>query len=120
MSGTFVKSGTFVNAKDITNETFALVLRRIGDKNVLPHVHTMLAFLSSFASDKYMSDLIEDAPWAELVAFLNALIESESQIQRQSQSQTPKIDVLLASDVFPAEGEKMDELPLPEDYLVRG
>ncbi|KAG9185021.1 hypothetical protein G6011_00012 [Alternaria panax] len=118
----FVKSGTFLNAKVITNETFALILRRIGDKNVLPHVHTMLAFLSSLASDKYMSDLIEDAPWEELVAFLNALIESENQnqIQGRSQSQTSKIDALLASDVFPAEGERKDELPLPEDYLVRG
>jgi hypothetical protein len=118
----FVKSGTFVNAKNITNETFALVLRRIGDKNVLPHVHTMLAFLSSLASDKYMSNLIEDAPWKELIAFLNALIKSENQnqIQGRSQSQTSKIDALLASDVFPAEGERKDELPLPEDYLVRG
>ena len=58
----FVKSGTFVNAKDITNKTFALVLCRISEKNVLPYVHTMLAFLSSFASNKYMSNLIEDAP----------------------------------------------------------
>jgi hypothetical protein len=116
----FVKSGTLVNAKSITNETFALVLRRIGDKNVLPHVHIMLAFLSSFASSKYVSDLIEDAPWAELVAFLNTLVKTENQIQSQSQAQTPNVDALLASDVFPQEGERGDELPLPEDYLVRG
>jgi hypothetical protein len=116
----FVVRGTFCNAKSITNETFALVLRRIGDKNVLPHVHVMLAFLSSFASGKYVSDLITDAPWAELVAFLNTLVKTENQIQSQSQSQTSNIDALLASDVFPVKGERVDELPLPEDYLVRG
>ncbi|KAI4675688.1 uncharacterized protein J4E88_007722 [Alternaria novae-zelandiae] len=111
---------TFINAKSITRETFALVLRRIGDKNVLPHVHIMLAFLSSFASSTYVSDLIEDAPWAELVAFLNTLVKTENQIQSHSQSHTPNIDTILASGVFPGEGERGDELPLPEDYLVRG
>jgi len=111
---------TFINAKSITRETFALVLRRIGDKNVLPHVHIMLAFLSSFASSTYVSDLIEDAPWAELVAFLNTLVKTENQIQSHSQSPTPNIDTILASGVFPGEGERGDELPLPEDYLVRG
>jgi hypothetical protein len=112
--------GLFRNAQIMTNETFALVLRRIGDKNVLPHVHVMLAFLSSFASSQYVSDLIADAPWAELVAFLNTLVKTENQIQSQSQSQTSNMDALLASDVFPGEGERADELPLPEDYLVRG
>jgi hypothetical protein len=116
----FTASVTLLNAKSITNETFALVLRRIGDKNVLPHVHIMLAFLSSFASGKYVSTLIADAPWAELVAFLNTLVKTEIQIQSQSQNQTPNINELLASDVFPGDGEREDELPLPEDYLVRG
>jgi hypothetical protein len=120
--------GLFRNAQIMTNETFALVLRRIGDKNVLPHVHVMLAFISSFASSQYVSDLvadapydlIADAPWAELVAFLNTLVKTENQIQSQSQTQRPNIDALLASGVFPGEGERCDELPLPEDYLVRG
>ncbi|KAG9189254.1 hypothetical protein G6011_06122 [Alternaria panax] len=116
----FVESDTLINAKSMTNETFALVLRRIGDKNVLPHVHIMLAFLSSFASSEYVSDLIKDTPWAELVSFLNTLVKTENQIQSQSQTQKPNIDVLLASGVFPGEGERGDELPLPEDYLVRG
>jgi hypothetical protein len=111
---------TFINAKLITNETFALVLRRIGDKNVLPHVHIMLAFLDSFASSIYVSDLLADTPWAELVAFLNTLVKTENQIQTQSNNQTQNIDTVLTSDMFPGEGEREDELPLPEDYLVRG
>jgi hypothetical protein len=128
----WAKKGTIPDAKHITNKTFALILRRINDKNVLPHIHVMLVFFSSLASSKHtaeptsqlmsllISQLIDDAPWAELVAFLNALVKTESQIQSQSQSETHNIDAVLASDVFPAGGKRSDELPLPEDYLVRG
>jgi hypothetical protein len=107
----------FERAKKLTFDTFALALRRIRDKNVLPHVHIMLSFLSTLASNKYVSHLLADTPWAELIAFLNTLIKAESQIQSQIQSQ---IDSLFTSPVFPNEGERSDELPLPEDYLVRG
>jgi hypothetical protein len=116
----FAEQRTFTNAKRITNDTFALVLRRIGDKNVLPHVHVMLSFLSSFASSTYVSNLLDDAPWSELAAFLNTLVKTETQVQSQSPNQTENIDTLLAADVFPGERERGDELPLPEDYLMRG
>ncbi|KAH9866590.1 hypothetical protein J1614_008282 [Plenodomus biglobosus] len=114
------KQATFINAKAITNETFALVLRRIGDKNVLPHVHIMLSYLTTFASNKYVSYLLNDTPWAELVAFLNTLVKTENQLQTQNQALAANIDTLLAADVFPEVGERTDELPLPEDYLIRG
>ncbi|RAR15499.1 telomerase-binding protein est1a protein [Stemphylium lycopersici] len=126
----WAKVGMIPHAILITYETFALVLGRIGDENVLPHVHVMLAFLWSIVSgklisgklisEKPISDLIEDAPWTELVAFLNALVKTENQIQSQTQSQIPNIHTLLAQGLFPAEGERIHELPLPEDYLVRG
>ena len=114
------KENTFKNAKRLSNDTFKLVLRRIGDKNVLPHVHIMLAFLASIDSNRYAQALLKDMPWAELVTFLNALVKTKNQIQSQTQSQTPNIDTLITSGVFPAEGEREDELPLPEDYLMRG
>ena len=114
----------FSHAKRLTNDTFALVLRRIGDKNVLPHVHIMLAFLTIFASDPYVSHLLADTPWAELVAFLNTLVKTESQTQTQNQpqnvNQPQNIDTLFSTTVFPNDSERSDELPLPEDYLVRG
>ncbi|KAH7076133.1 hypothetical protein FB567DRAFT_608774 [Paraphoma chrysanthemicola] len=114
----------FAHAKLLTNDTFALILRRIGDKNVLPHVHIMLSFLTTFAASSYVSHLLADTPWTELVAFLNTLIKTESQIQNQSQSQNvaqpQNIDTLFSTPVFPNDGERSDELPLPEDYLVRG
>ncbi|RAR03029.1 telomerase-binding protein est1a protein [Stemphylium lycopersici] len=125
------ESCVFKNAQAITNETFTLALRRIGDKNVLSHVHVMLVFISRLASSTYVSDpvedvtwavsdLINDIPWAELIAFLNTLVKTEKHIQSQSQNQTQNIDTLLAANVFPGEGERSDELPLPEDYLIRG
>jgi hypothetical protein len=114
----------FSHAKRLTNDTFALVLRRIGDKNVLPHVHIMLSFLTTFAADPYVCHLLVDTPWAELVAFLNTLVKTENQIQNQSQAQNvnspQNIDTLFSTSVFPNDGERSDELPLPEDYLVRG
>ncbi|KAL6702657.1 hypothetical protein ACN47E_001242 [Coniothyrium glycines] len=113
---------TFVNAKLITNDTFTLVLRRIGDKNVLPHVHVMLAFLDAFSANTYVSRLLVDTPWAELISFLNTLIKTQNhyQIQTPTPDQTQNIDDLLSADVFPNAGERTDELPLPEDYLIRG
>ncbi|KAF1834907.1 hypothetical protein BDW02DRAFT_316532 [Decorospora gaudefroyi] len=108
------------NARDMTKETFAIVLRRIGDKNVLPHVHIMLSFVNALAPYTYAPILLQGMPWAELVAFLNTLVKTENQLATPSNSQPHNIDTLLAANVFPAEGERSDELPLPEDYLVRG
>ncbi|KAE8867502.1 hypothetical protein PTNB29_01413 [Pyrenophora teres f. teres] len=49
------------NARLLTYETSALVFRRLGDENVLPYVHVMLAFLFNVASSKHVSSLIADA-----------------------------------------------------------
>jgi hypothetical protein len=84
----------------------------------------MLSFLTTFAACSYVSHLLADTPWTELVAFLNTLLKTESQIQTQSQAQNvtqpQNINALFATPVFPNDGERSDELPLPEDYLVRG
>ena len=107
----------FAKARLLTNNTFALALRRIGDKNVLPHVHVMLSFLTTLASVPYVSHLVNDTPWAELVSFLNTLIKTENQ-----KNNNVGIASLLSQSVFPGDQEtkERDELPLPEDYLVRG
>ncbi|KAI1597756.1 hypothetical protein PtrCC142_008674 [Pyrenophora tritici-repentis] len=106
------------NAKLLTNETSALVFRRRGE-NVLPHVHVMLAFLFNVASSKHISSLIADAPWTELVAFLNALIKTTIRLS-QSKNEKQDINTLLATDLFSREGKRDDKLPLPEDYHIRG
>jgi hypothetical protein len=97
---------TFSRSYLLTMSTLSLVLRRIGDNNVHPHVHVLLSFLSSFASIPYVADLIDEAPWSEAVPFLNALLKSERSKQ------------LMPGPVFPT--DLSDHLPLPEDYLIRG
>ncbi|KAF9691745.1 hypothetical protein EKO04_010308 [Ascochyta lentis] len=108
----------FCEAVRLTNKTLSLVLRRIGDKNVLPHVHVLISFLATLASIEYVADVIDQAPWVDLVPFLNTLLKSEIQ-----QDQSHGLVTLLAKPVFPVGVEKTgdrDELPLPEDYLIRG
>ncbi|KNG49745.1 hypothetical protein TW65_03488 [Stemphylium lycopersici] len=107
------------NARCLTNETSTLVFSRLGDEDVLPYVHVMLAFFFNFASRKHVSFLIADAPWAKLVALLNTLIKTKTP-DSQSENKKQDIDTLLVIDVFPREGERDDELPLPEDYYIRG
>jgi hypothetical protein len=114
------KQRTFQNAKALSNDTFALVLRRIGDKNVLPHVHIMLSFIAAFAANSYVCDILVDIPWAELAAFLNTLIKAENQIHSQTPTHAHDINTSISTGLFPADGERGDELPLPEDYLIRG
>lgn len=107
----------FARATRLTNDTFTLVLRRVGDKNVLPHVHIMLSFLSTFASVKCVAHFIDNSPWTEISAFLNTLIKTEKQ-------QPPGVDInaSICQPVFPSDSyaQTQDELPLPEDYLIRG
>ncbi|EOA83075.1 uncharacterized protein SETTUDRAFT_94405 [Exserohilum turcica Et28A] len=104
----------FKNARLLFNDTFALALRRVGDKNVLSHVNTKLAFIVSLISNRYISICFDDIPWTEVIAFLNTLLETETQIHQPSPTN------LLAENLFPAGDERPDELPLPEDYLSRG
>ncbi|KAL2355908.1 hypothetical protein BJ546DRAFT_948569 [Cryomyces antarcticus] len=88
--------------------TLTVALRRLGDRNVLPHIHVFLIFLSSLTKVDYAMDLLQRSlPWRELVFFLNTLARSE-QVDSRLES---------ASFLLPEEGASK---PLPEDYLVRG
>jgi hypothetical protein len=114
---TFVSTPTFSKAATLANDTFALVLRRIGDQNVLPHVHVMLSFLTTIASMPYVAHTIDQSPWNELVSFLNTLIKIETR-----KSQIQDVNTLLTTSLFPNNGnvKERDEYPLPEDYQMRG
>ncbi|OCK77900.1 hypothetical protein K432DRAFT_406929 [Lepidopterella palustris CBS 459.81] len=98
---------TFSSACRLTFLTLTLVLKRVGDKNVLPHVHVLLAFLSSLTAIPYVSFLANGAPWEEIVVFLNTLSKSE------------RLEPLTTNNIFPTQDQD-DNRPLPEDYLIRG
>jgi len=61
-------------ASHLTFTTLAVLLQRIGDKNVLPFVHVSLAFLWSLAYVPSQYAYVEgDVPWSRLAGFLNTL-----------------------------------------------
>lgn len=105
------------NALNFAVANSTLVLRRRGDKNVLPFVHILLAFTLALTktsaadpqaeSTRVVTRILQMLPRKELCEFLNTLITSGP------------VDPLYESDSFirPQEGE---QIPLPEDYLIRG
>ncbi|KAF2007844.1 hypothetical protein P154DRAFT_614286 [Amniculicola lignicola CBS 123094] len=95
---------TFSRAYLLAMSTLSLVLRHIGDKNVLPYLHVLLSFFASFASIKYIAHLIDHAPWSEIIPFLNTLLKTDRPEH--------------ISDIFPTNSDEHTQ-PLPEDYLIR-
>jgi hypothetical protein len=94
----------FAQAYHLAMATLGRTLERFKDVNILPHVHVVLAFLSSIASIPYYNNvLLRFVPWDKICAFLNALLESTKQEQVISET------IFLDKD-----------RPLPEDFLMRG
>ncbi|KAF3482378.1 uncharacterized protein GIQ15_05137 [Arthroderma uncinatum] len=95
----------------LSMHTLSLLLRQIGDKNVLPAVHVSLAFLYTLSLTPEAMHVFEPLiPFRDLVIFLNTLNR-----QRVSESK-------LASDDFPLP-ECRDlgvTYHLPEDFDLRG
>lgn len=76
-------------------------LRHINDPNVLPHLHTWLAFI---VYHKPMTSLVKNEfPWESLVAMLNLLVKSVG----DENFERFKFPVPIGG-------------PLPEDYILRG
>ena len=105
-------------AHGLTVAVTTLVLRRQGDKNVIPYVHIWLAFLMSLvkigSADESIrtsyvaNELRRCVPRQELCSFLNEWTKSEAVSDRRYES-----------DAF-IQPEKGESIPVPEDYLIRG
>lgn len=107
---------TFNHALDMTVFTLKLVLQRSSDRNVLPHVQILLAFLlvladiESFSLSvqrEYVDDILDRMPWEDFASFANTLADSE------------EFGFRYETDSF-LQPEARDVGPLPEDYLLRG
>jgi hypothetical protein len=97
-----------VHTSYLTFSTLALALQRIGDKNVLSHVHISLAFLSCVSLVPEVMKFVESyVPWALLVAFLNTLGKPGVKYAR------------LEADTFPLPEDGLGAY-LPEDFAMRG
>ena len=90
-----------------------LVLERIDDNNVLPHVHTYMAFLFHLSKSIPAMRLIEqDFPFQSLATLLNSLTKAESEGFISQADSTIHFETLE----FP----KRQGRPLPEDWTLRG
>ncbi|KAI9696416.1 MAG: hypothetical protein M1836_005694 [Candelina mexicana] len=105
---TFISSVAFAGIKRLTFATLDLAAQRIGDPNVLPHVHVSFIFIFHLQFYHGALKLIEnDVPWAPLVTLLNTLLKSYEAHERMQSSKFP-------------EPEKGIGRPLPEDFSLRG
>ncbi len=97
-----------VHASHLAFGTLALALQRIGDKNVLPHVHISLVFLLCVSLIPEVMRYLEPyVPWAALVGFLNTLGKPGVKYAR------------VEADQFPVTAKDAGAY-LPEDFAMRG
>lgn len=97
----------------LLSNTLALVLSRENDFNVLPHVHTILAFLWSIYNltvgpAALIAKVLSSIPWGKIVDFLNTFIRAEPIEDRV-------VDAGRRGSFLQGAPK-----PLPEDYLLRG
>ncbi|KAG9228850.1 hypothetical protein BJ875DRAFT_525122 [Amylocarpus encephaloides] len=98
---------TFKYAQSLSNATTEIVLKRVGDPNVLPFIHVTLVFMLFIARHPSTIKLLEaEFPWKSLAIMLNTILGSY---------QTPS---RIEDSVFP-QLEKDDPHPFPEDFAIR-
>ncbi|KAJ9268376.1 hypothetical protein DTO212C5_5528 [Paecilomyces variotii] len=96
------------HASYLSFSTLAVILQRLGDKNVLPSVHVSLAFLWCFAlNPRAMLHIQQYVPWVRIASFLNTLIRSDIDMERVEHEEFPHPEPGIAAQ-------------LPEDFLIRG
>lgn len=101
-------TGKMADEWRLTLDTFHLVLKRIGDSNVLPLIHVMLVFFWRLSlQPEGLAYLHHVLSFDLLSAYLNGLEELTESNPQLSYLQFPT----------PPQGE---EQPLPEDFLLRG
>ncbi|KFA80810.1 hypothetical protein S40288_04761 [Stachybotrys chartarum IBT 40288] len=99
---------TFQRALSFFKQTYEIVIRRWGDTNTLPYIHTTLVFIYYMAAlPTAMMHLENDFPWKLTEVMLNLLIKS---------SKFRPTDELN----FPRQLEDEPPRPLPEDFAMRG
>lgn len=94
-------------SKRLAYDILKIALDRIGDTNILPHVHIWLVFMVHIKASEPATRLLENEfPWESLATMLNFLVESFDGERFEGES-------------FPVP-EKGVGRPLPEDYTLRG
>ncbi|KAH7120088.1 hypothetical protein B0J13DRAFT_649418 [Dactylonectria estremocensis] len=100
-------SKSFTQALDFAAKTYDIVLRRWGDTNTLPFIHTILVFILKMTQyPTGISYLEKSFPWKLTMAMLNYHLDS--------------CDFKPSMDNFPSPEKGERPRPLPEDYAMRG
>ncbi|KAL7925808.1 hypothetical protein ACQKWADRAFT_201439 [Trichoderma austrokoningii] len=104
-----IPTAVFHQSLSFAVQTLEIVIRRWGDMNILPFLHTQMVFLHHLSKFPSAIKFIEHKyPWRLIATMLNYL--------KQSCKFEPRMD----SDVFPGAENQDHYRPLPEDYAMRG
>jgi hypothetical protein len=99
----------FTHALKFNMRTYEIVVKRWGDLNTLPFIHTFLIFMYHVSRfPDAMAHLENHFPWTLTAVMLNYLY------------QTCTFEVKMDSEVFPGPQKNESPRPLPEDFKVRG
>ncbi|OAX78458.1 CK1/CK1/CK1-D protein kinase, partial [Emergomyces africanus] len=111
----------FSFASYLTFNTLSSVLKYIGDKNVLPHVHLSLAFIWSLALVPGSMVYVEgEIPWERLVVFLNTIYRHGVNESRIEDDKFPIPDSGTArhlTEDFFMQGQLWAQLCYPADFF---
>jgi hypothetical protein len=89
-------------------ETTTVVAQRIGDKNILPYMHVILAYLFGLAFVPNALTYVEGCvPWEDIIVFLNTL------------GRSGVVEARFEGTDFPQHMSGTG-LQLPEDFVMRG
>lgn len=99
----------FAKARSFMVSVYEIAVRRWGDPNILPFLHTILAFMLHVS--RYPSAMVhleKEFPWKLTAVMLNHLYHS------------CKFDLRIDSEEFPGALKNDSPRPLPEDFALRG
>lgn len=98
-----------IDAIVLANRTHNVILRRFGDTNILPYLHTTMVFMHHLTSLPAAINLVgQDYPWKLTSLMLNTLLVSYTTYPR------------IEAEAFPEPEKGNNHRPLPEDYAMRG
>ncbi|KAK2594706.1 hypothetical protein QQS21_007556 [Conoideocrella luteorostrata] len=99
----------FETAISFSAQTYKIIIKRWGDKNTLPCLHSMLVFYLFLAEHPEAMKYLEDSfPWKLTSVLLNYLLRTCDSALR------------IDTTEFPGPEKKEPPYPLPEDYAMRG
>jgi hypothetical protein len=120
-------SETFTKALSFSMTTYKTVIRRWGDVNTLPFLHTMLVFLAHMTRfPAAICHLEKEFPWKLTALMLNLLMEScktASGMDSPGFPRPPKDDTPVPPPANPQDPNPPKNnlpRPVPEDYAMRG